>query len=350
MSIHIQLEKFEGPMGLLLYLIRKEEMDILDINVHHITQQYLEYIKEMKKLDLEVAGDFVAMAATLIQIKSKLLLPNYNEDGEEIEAAEDPRKELVQKLLEYEMYQEASKQLYDRPLVGRDVFLRGRREDVTIEDDGEVEVEENPLFSLIRAYRTAIKSMKKAVHKVGMELQSIAERVAEMRSRLVIGETVVFKNLITATENVSNQILISFLSFLELGKLGYVSLYQSEPLSDIYIKTLRDVGDKVVEAGDAYSYVTEENILENKGAKIEVDLTADDIEDEDPAVDQSVSLAESTLDDDASYDDDNSIESGDGVEEFIGSPSSSEEEFIVEAATDEEIEEELRKINNNELS
>ena len=193
-------------MGLLLYLIRKEEMDIFDINIHHITQQYLAYIRAMRKLDLEVAGEFVAMAATLLQIKSKMLLPQYDENGEEVEESEDPRKELVHKLIEYQMYKEASEKLYERPLVGRDVFLRGRREEVEVEDDGEVEVEDNPLFSLIRAYRFAVKNMKRAVHKVGMELQSIAERVQELRPILKIGETVLCRKLISAKENIENQI------------------------------------------------------------------------------------------------------------------------------------------------
>ena len=101
----VQLDQFEGPLGLLLYLIRKEEMDIYDIEIHRITSQYLSYIKQLPSLDLEQAGEFCAMAASLIQIKSKMLLPNYDENGEEIEE-EDPRKPLVQKLLEYQKYQE----------------------------------------------------------------------------------------------------------------------------------------------------------------------------------------------------------------------------------------------------
>src|SRR5216110_3153130 len=101
MSINIQLPKFEGPLGLLLYLIRKEEMDIFDIKINEITKQYLDYIKLMQELDLEVAGEFVAMASTLIHIKSRMLLPSYDENGEIIEN-EDPRKELVQRLLEYQ--------------------------------------------------------------------------------------------------------------------------------------------------------------------------------------------------------------------------------------------------------
>src|SRR4051794_4388414 len=98
LSIHVHLERFEGPLGLLLYLIRQEEMDIFNINIYEITRQYMEYIKAMRQLDLEVAGEFVSMAATLLQIKSRMLLPQY--DGEQDgEAPADPRKELVQRLV-----------------------------------------------------------------------------------------------------------------------------------------------------------------------------------------------------------------------------------------------------------
>src|SRR5271154_6867759 len=124
--LNIQLDRFEGPLSLLLYLIRKNELDIYDIPINAITQQYLEYIQIMKELNLEVAGEFIAMAATLIFIKSKMLVPQYDANGEEI--ADDPRKELVQQLVEYQKYQEAGKELYKRPLVGRDIWLRGQKE------------------------------------------------------------------------------------------------------------------------------------------------------------------------------------------------------------------------------
>ena len=165
MSYRVHLQKFEGPLPLLLYLIRKDEMDIFDINIFEITTQYMDHIRLMKELDLEVAGDFVAMAATLLQIKSRMLLPNYNEDGE-IAETEDPRKELVQMLLEYQKFQAAGKNLLKRYLLGRDVFGRGatyRVEDQT----GAVVIEaDNALFALIGAYRKSIKKMKSAVHQV----------------------------------------------------------------------------------------------------------------------------------------------------------------------------------------
>src|SRR5690606_23946220 len=120
-----------------------------------------EYIKMMKEFDIEVAGEFIAMAATLIQIKSRMLLPQYDENGEIVEQ-EDPRKELVQKLLEYQKYQEAAKLLYDRPLVGRDLWLRGSRERLEPKSE-EIEIEESGLFSLISAYRRMVRAATKRI-------------------------------------------------------------------------------------------------------------------------------------------------------------------------------------------
>lgn len=250
MSITVQLPKFEGPLGLLLYLIRKEEMDIMDIKVHEITKQYLDYIKLMKELDLEVAGEFVAMASTLIQIKSRMLLPQYDENGEVIEQ-EDPRKELVQKLLEYQKYQEASKLLYDRPLVGRDVWLRGVRESLDQKEE-EIILEENALFSLISTYRKMLRSVKKKIHQVTAKAQSISSRVLEIKDRLIVGNKVTLMELVTATEDRARQALITFLSLLELGKMGFVSLYQTEAYSDIWVDTKKPVETDVLARVEEY--------------------------------------------------------------------------------------------------
>lgn len=250
MSITVQLPKFEGPLGLLLYLIRKEEMDIMDIKIHEITKQYLEYIKLMKELDLEVAGEFVAMASTLIQIKSRMLLPQYNENGEIVEQ-EDPRKELVQKLLEYQKFQEAAKLLYERPLVGRDVWLRGTRETLEQKEE-EIVLEENALFSLIASYRRMLRAVKKKVHQVAAKAQSIASRVLEIKDRLIVGNKITMMELVTATEDRARQALITFLSLLELGKMGFVGLYQSEAYSDIWVDTKKTIETDVLARVEEY--------------------------------------------------------------------------------------------------
>lgn len=238
------LPKFEGPLDLLLYLIRKEEMDIFDIKIHEITRQYMEYIKRMRELDLEVAGEFISMASTLIHIKSRMLLPQYNDQGEVVET-EDPRKELVQRLLEYQKYQEAAKTLNERPLVGRDIWLRGSREAIKPPED-EIVLEENALFSLIASYRKALKSFQRKIHRVAQKAQSIAQRILEMKEHLIPGRRVTLRELLSATEDRTRQILITFLSLLELGKMGFVSLYQSETYGDIYIDTKKDIASDVI--------------------------------------------------------------------------------------------------------
>lgn len=262
MALTVHLERFEGPLALLLYLIREQEMDIFDININHITKQYLEYIKSMKKLDLEVAGEFVAMAATLIQIKSKMLLPSHEgEDSEE--DAEDPRKELVQRLVEYQKFQKLSKELYERPLLGRDVYARGVKESLEPLSEGDIVVDENPLFSLIKSYRLVLKSMKKTVHRVMGELKSIAERILEIKEALVVGQRKRFQDLMPEEDKKdSNLVLVTFLSLLELAKMGFISLFQSETLSDIHVETKKSIEKDVVSQVEGYENVDAESKAE----------------------------------------------------------------------------------------
>lgn len=279
MSLNIQLPKFEGPLGLLLYLIRKEEMDIMDIKIHEITKQYLDYIKLMKELDLEVAGEFIAMASTLIHIKSRMLLPQYDDNGEVVEA-EDPRKELVQKLLEYQKYQEAAKNLYDRPLLGRDTWARGERQSLQPKED-EIILEENALFSLISTYRKVLRSVKNKVHQVTAKAQSISSRILEIRDRLIMGHKVTMMELVTDLENKSREVLITFLSLLELGKMGFVSLYQTEVYADIWIEARKPIEGDVLSRVEEYDSMHAEDVVDQMMAKAkkEEDLFTFDEED-----------------------------------------------------------------------
>jgi Uncharacterized conserved protein len=285
MSITVQLPKFEGPLGLLLYLIRKEEMDIMDIKIHEITKQYLDFIKLMKELDLEVAGEFVAMASTLIHIKSRMLLPQYDENGEVVEQ-EDPRKELVQKLIEYQKYQEASKLLYERPLVGRDVWLRGTRESLVPKEE-EIVLEENALFSLISSYRKVLRAVKKKVHQVTAKAQSISSRIMELKDRLIIGQRTTLMELVTATEDRSRQVLITFLSLLELGKMEVVGLYQTENYSDIYVEAKKTIESDLISRVEEYDSMNAEEIAakmmekskKEAAAEMEEDFLLTDAED-----------------------------------------------------------------------
>lgn len=256
MSVLVHLERFEGPLALLLHLIRKQEMDIFDINIHQITSQYLEYVRTMKQLDLEYAGEFVALAATLIQIKSRMLLPQYNEDGEEIED-QDPRRELVHKLLEYQKFQDAGRQLYERPLLNRDVWARGEKEDLSPTLHEEIVIEDNALFGLISAYRHLLRSAKTTVHNVSVAWPSVSSRILQLRDQLTLGARLGFSRLVAALpegdrEFRSNHILVTFLSLLELAKMGFVSLFQTDSTTELYIETKRAIEREVVVRVESY--------------------------------------------------------------------------------------------------
>jgi segregation and condensation protein A len=296
-GIRVQLQQFEGPLDLLLYLIRKEEMDIFNINIVDITQQYFDYIKMMKEFDIEVAGDFIAMASTLIHIKSKMLLPQYDENGEVVEQ-EDPRKELVQKLLEYEKFKEAAKALYDRPLLNRDVWARGLREKLEVKDD-EIELEDNALFSLIGSYRKAMKSLYKKIHKVNVKLQSISSRIMEMSHFLKPGTSVRMVELFT--QNITDQVqksrhaLITFLSLLELGKLGFVSLYQTDIYGDIHIQTKKEIDGDVLSKVEEYGNLDVDQITQNLFAVQQPEVQEEFNLDEEVASDEPVATDEEII-------------------------------------------------------
>jgi segregation and condensation protein A len=346
MSIHVHLERFEGPLGLLLHLIREQEMDIFNININEITRQYLEYIKAMRRLDLEVAGEFVAMAATLLQIKSRMLLPSYNEDGEEI-ATEDPRKELIQKLVEYKKIKELSGELYKRSLLGRDVFARGERLHVQSDQEGELVLDENPLYSLIAAYRLTIKNMTKTVHRVAGSLQSIASRILEIRERLVIGQRVLFRDLITVSENLSGQVLVTFLSVLELAKMGMISVFQNEPFADIHIETKQQIDGDVVSKVENYDSINSETMADSILAKAQLSLDeAAGLDDDDADPSQEPQAALEIVEDSATDEDieaeerrlfvDDSVSDGREAQNFAMDESPAPSEAATEMAVVEE--------------
>lgn len=292
----VQLEQFEGPLGLLLFLIRKEEMDIYDIQIHRITSQYLSYIKQLPKFDLEQAGDFVAMAATLIQIKARMLLPNYDENGEEIEE-EDPRKPLVQQLLEYQKYQDASKELYDRPLLGRDTWKRGKKEEIQGEDGG-IELEESALFALIASYRSVVKKAAKAQHKVAARFQTIASRILEISERIRPGIKTTLLEIMKVDEWTSTRFLITFLSTLELGKLGYVKLSQFEDCGDIHIEGRSQIsGDVVARVAEYDDGLNKDEMAEDTALAAEMAIipAEEASEDDELASDEEIHAAEKAL-------------------------------------------------------
>jgi segregation and condensation protein A len=224
-SVH--LDKFDGPLDLLLHLIRKNELDIRDIPIAVIARQYLDYIKLMKDLNLEVAGDFLVMAATLLQIKSRMLLPvDEPEEGEEEEG--DPRAELIRRLLEYQQYKEAGMVIGARALLGREVFARTYADPLLSaarSEEGPLEVS---LFDLVDAFRVLLARIPaEHFHDVAAaETFSIADCINEILSLLQERDTVQFDELVR-DELTRERVIVTFLALLELCRLKLIRIFQN---------------------------------------------------------------------------------------------------------------------------
>jgi segregation and condensation protein A len=249
-EITVHLPRFEGPLPLLLYLIKREQMDIFDIEITKITAQYLDFIRTMRAFDIEVASEFISMAATLIEIKSKMLLPQYDADGEVIED-KDPRKKLVARILEYQKAQEAAYELKRLPILGQRVWARGVFPEVYALEEQEEVLVPRSIFDLIRIYSLVQKKAKRIVHKVTEKIQSVASRIYEIAPFLSPGEKVALTSLLTflpTLEQRRRQLLISFLSSLELAKMGLAKLFQTESFSEIYIEATRTLDQIVLQS------------------------------------------------------------------------------------------------------
>ncbi|MEJ2200527.1 MAG: segregation/condensation protein A [Desulfuromonadaceae bacterium] len=233
MPYAVKLEQFEGPLDLLLHLIRKNEMDIYHIPIAEITAQYLATIDAMQSLNLDVAGEFLLMAATLLHLKSRLLLPQAEEEtGEEEE--EDPRAELVRRLLEYQKYKEAAGQLDARLVLGRDVFSRRfpSPELAALEED---EFQSVGIYELVEVLRDMLSNLPKdSYHEVTVEQLSVTERINQIMSSLAGREQLPFADLFSARPNRA-ELIVTFLAMLELVKLRMVRLLQNTRFGTIWL-------------------------------------------------------------------------------------------------------------------
>jgi segregation and condensation protein A len=233
MSYEIKLDIFEGPLDLLLYLIRKNEIDIYNIPIALITEQYLAYLEMMRSLNLDLAGEYLVLASTLIHIKSKLLLPPDESEGEE-EEGEDPRAELVQQLLEYQIFKEAALRLENRPLLERDVFTRGAPGEApsAAEEEGEAMIEVG-VFELVAAFRRIIAGFDRPEElEIDAEKMSLADRINEIMEMLSEKQQMTFVELIGDRTD-RRRIIYTFLAILELMKLRMIRAYQSGPFGAI---------------------------------------------------------------------------------------------------------------------
>ncbi len=227
----VRLDIFEGPLDLLLYLIKKDELNIYDIPITQITEQYLEYLNLMDLLDLDIAGEFLVMAATLMQIKSKMLLPP---DPTETALEElDPRAELVRRLLEYKAFKEAAERLRDFEDKRTEIFTRYGAEPEL--DGGDSPFLEVSLFDLISAFSVVLKNLPKSdTHEVVKDEFTVAEKVHEIFHRLVKEPVIYFSDLFKTSKN-KFEVITIFLAVLELIRLKEVTIRQDRHFSEIEI-------------------------------------------------------------------------------------------------------------------
>jgi len=234
MSYEVKLEVFEGPLDLLLHLINRNELSITDIPIALIAQQYLETIELMKSLNLEVAGEYLVMAAFLTHIKSQMLLPLGDEDQDGGESLQDPRDELVAHLLEYKRYKEASDNLGALKQLDRDIFSREPSEDVSDFSKAKQPLEVS-LPELLHTLRELLaRTARRDLIELEPERLKVQDKIHEILERLNVSPQITFRSLFEASASRIN-ILTTFLALLEIMKLQLVRVYQDEPFGTILI-------------------------------------------------------------------------------------------------------------------
>lgn len=237
-EITIRLEAFEGPLDLLLHLIKKEEVDIQDIPIARITEQYLEYIQVMRDLNINLAGDWLMMAATLIYIKSRMLVPQEPDTAIQEEEAEDPRTELVYQLLEHQKFKNAAEMLHTREEVENAVWNNPPSE---ILDDGK-EVVSVTLFDLLQAFHEVVKRFEdQFVLEVMQDEVTIEQQIVDIRKRFLVHDQIMFSTFFAEARSKQHLIVI-FLALLELVRLREVWLHQQNAFSEIQISKIKGAG------------------------------------------------------------------------------------------------------------
>ncbi|MDE2117763.1 MAG: segregation/condensation protein A [Betaproteobacteria bacterium] len=234
-ALEVVLETFQGPLDLLLYLIRRHNLDVLDIPMAQLTQQYMDYIEIMQRNRLELAAEYLLMAAVLIEIKSRMLLPRPPKASEE--GVEDPRAELMRRLLEYEQMKLAAQKLNELPQAGRDFELV----QVLIEHTVEQRLPNVAVEDLRQAWLALLARAKQnAHHKVRREELSVREQMTRLLRQLRHGEFEVFENLFDVSGGIP-QLVVTFIAILELAKETLVEISQSETLGNIYVRASRSL-------------------------------------------------------------------------------------------------------------
>jgi len=251
MEYKVILDTFEGPMDLLLHLIEKSQIDIYDIPINEITEQYLDYLAKMGDMDLEITSEFLIMAATLLEIKSKMLLPipknEYEPEQLEMEQI-DPRSELVRSLVEYRKYKYASSKLRDFEEIQSKVYYKPK-EDLSIFDNDDSDIIEMDLDKLVLVFKNLmlkgkIKEKTLELNEIERDDYTLEECIKKIKNKLKKNKVIRFYELFNCNTT-RNEIISIFLSLLELVKSKYIVIYQKRNFDEIFIRRLKEEGDGI---------------------------------------------------------------------------------------------------------
>jgi segregation and condensation protein A len=228
-ALEVYLDSFEGPLDLLIYLIKKNNIDILDIPMANLTLQYVNYVEKMKVIKLELAADYLLMSAMLIEIKSRMLLPKISLEDEE----DDPRAELVKKLIEYELMKDASENLNEMPQVGKDILIaQSYFERVT-----EIEYPDVSVDDLFEAWKNVIKRAKQfEQHQISRSELSVREHMTIIIRKLNEKNILEFSTFFNSERDPIPKLVVCFLAILELTKEGLIKINQQSSSSSIYLQ------------------------------------------------------------------------------------------------------------------
>lgn len=231
----VKLEIFEGPLDLLLYLIKRDEIDIYDISLERITKQYLEYLQAFKELNIDVAGEFVVMAANLIYWKSRSLLPVDQQPPEEDAEEDDPRWELIRQLIEYKKFKEAAEQLQVRQLEQEKIFSRAGSAPALLAN-APLPLGEVGIFQLINAFQTVLKRVeaRENLQEIFGENFTVSDKIDQILQSVANKTSVSFSSLFAAAAS-RTEIVVTFLALLELIRLKQVRVLQSNLFDEIEI-------------------------------------------------------------------------------------------------------------------
>lgn len=253
MSTHVQLPIFEGPLDLLLHLIKKNEVSITDIPIATITEQYLATLELMETLSLDVAGEFLVMASTLVHIKSRMLLPAGADEPDEEEGV-DPREELIRRLLEYQRYKDAAGELDQREILTRDVFIRAAP---PTEEVGPRGFRELSVFELLGALKRVIDRLPKdTFHDITLDKITVREKMTLLLDLLRRQNSVLFDSLFAEVKS-RNEVVVTFLAMLELVKVQAIRIFQDEMAGPIMIEAAAGMDEAAEHA------VIDDDIVEN---------------------------------------------------------------------------------------